>query len=133
MSQTTFRQLPDNLRYKNIYKRFWKKKRKTMSPRKKISPNHPGRRRKKKVYIIIIWEADVLPLHHKRVVENNTPSTFRRELFIDIYILSSIRQPEIESEAPAVSFLSPKEEEEEEEENTKFIQFYSLQGLVFNL
>ena len=57
-----------------------------MSPRKKISPNHPGRRRKKKVYIIIIWEADVLPLHHKRVVENNTPSTFRRELFIDIYI-----------------------------------------------
>ena len=28
----------------------------------------------------------MLPLHHKRVVENNTPSTFRRELFIDIYI-----------------------------------------------
>ena len=102
-------------------KRFWKKKRKKMSPRKKIPPNHPGRRRKKKVYIII-WEADVLPLHHKRVVENNTPSTFRRELFIYVYIdfLSSTLAGN-RIRGSSCFFSLPLEEEEEEEENTKFI------------
>ena len=67
---------------------FGKKKGRQCPPERKSPPTTPGEDAKKKVYIII-WEADVLPLHHKRVVENNTPSTFRRELFIDIYILSS--------------------------------------------
>ena len=74
--------------YKQRDETFLEKKRKKMSPRKKIPPQPPREKTQKKVYSII-WEADVLPLHHKRVVENNTPSTFRRELFIDIYILSS--------------------------------------------
>ena len=63
---------------------FWKKKGRKCPPERKSPPTTPGEDLQKKS--ILLWEADVLPLHHKRVVENNTPSTFRRELFIYVYI-----------------------------------------------
>ena len=86
------------------------KKRKKMSPRKS-PPTTPEKTQKKS----ILWEADVLPLHHKRVVENNTPSTFRRELFIHYIVYASRKSnPRLQ-----LFLLSHKEEEE----NTKFFQF----------
>ena len=66
----------------------------------------------------------MLPLHHKRVVENNTPSTFRRELFIDIYIYFVVYASRKSNPRLQLFLLSLKEEEEEE--NTKFIQFFRL-------
>jgi len=63
---------------------FWKKKEENVP--QKENPPQPPREKTCKKKSILLWEADVLPLHHKRVVENNTPSTFRRELFIYVYI-----------------------------------------------
>ena len=107
--------------YKQRDETFLEKKKEENVPQKENPPpTTPGEDAKKKVYIII-WEADVLPLHHKRVVENNTPSTFRRELFIH-YIVYASRK----SNPRLQLFLLSLKEEEEEEENTKFIQFLRL-------
>jgi len=61
------------------------KKRKKMSPEN--SPHHAKKKEHTHTKKGYIWEADVLPLHHKRVVETTRPRRFVGSFIIRSYFV----------------------------------------------